>query len=399
MNNQNGNFIKIINTALTGNIHQLDAPDSGELIKLAREQGVSPIFLEGIVKYDFFNAVPADVRAELIRTASSTVAVQTQRTAEFCFLYEQFLEAGLKPVILKGLVCRLNYGKLENSRGSGDEDVFIRKEDFETYNSILKANGFYPHTDDISDKLLENIHTVNYKSDNSSLMIELHLDLVNRTKKFLNVINDMLLEGTKDIISFEYNNKEYYTLPYTYNYIYLFFHYYKHFCSTGAGIRHIMDIALFAEKNKDKIDFKLAESKIFEYASPALYADTLAIAARLGFPVFTEEKIQNPDLLLDDLLDGGTFGFDDPEKMYGASYKALKARNVKFAFLRAVFLPFRAMANYYTELYDKPYKLPYYYIKRIFDYFSRRRNKAFEKTMFKSGKSRIDLIKGYNKKK
>lgn len=99
------------------------------------------------------------------------------------------------------------------------------------------------------------------------------------------------------------------------------------------------------------------------------------------------------------MLDGGTFGFEDPEKMYGASYKALKARNVKFAFLRAVFLPFRTMANYYTELYDKPYKLPYYYIKRIFDYLLRRRNKAFEKTMFKSGKSRIDIISGYNKKK
>ena len=50
MNNRYDNLFKILNTALTGEVFELDKPDFKLLTGLAFQQEVAPIFLEGAVK-------------------------------------------------------------------------------------------------------------------------------------------------------------------------------------------------------------------------------------------------------------------------------------------------------------------------------------------------------------
>ena len=58
MNKQYDNFLKIINTSLTGNMSNLVEPDFGSLGELAFCQDIAPIFLEGAIKYPEFATAP-----------------------------------------------------------------------------------------------------------------------------------------------------------------------------------------------------------------------------------------------------------------------------------------------------------------------------------------------------
>ena len=58
MNKQYDNFLKILNTAITGNVSELNEPDFKMLSNLAFQQEVAPIFLEGAIKYSEFTVAP-----------------------------------------------------------------------------------------------------------------------------------------------------------------------------------------------------------------------------------------------------------------------------------------------------------------------------------------------------
>ena len=120
MNKQYDNFIKILNTALTEKTAELEEADFQELSELAFQQDIAPIFLEGAVKYPEFAAAPLSVKAHLIDASTKAVVNQTQNTAEFCSIYSKLLSAGLRPIVLKGLICRKAYGKQAGSSKARD---------------------------------------------------------------------------------------------------------------------------------------------------------------------------------------------------------------------------------------------------------------------------------------
>ncbi len=165
--------------------------------------------------------------------------------------------------------------------------------------------------------------------------------------------------------------------------------------SSGGGIRHIMDFAVFGEKNKEKIDFSFAEKEISKYIKGSFYADTLEIMKMLGYSFDTAFKKKNPKLLCGDLLNGGTFGFNNPENIYASTYTSIKGSGRRFAMIRFAFPSFSVMADVFPVLYIKPWLLPVYYFKRIINYFKKKRNPELEKKSIKKGKERAKLINGY----
>ena len=69
------------------------------------------------------------------------VMVQMQKTEGFLVLYEKLCQAGVTPLVVKGVVCRNLYSK-PDYRISGDEDILLPKEQFAKCDAILLQAGF-----------------------------------------------------------------------------------------------------------------------------------------------------------------------------------------------------------------------------------------------------------------
>lgn len=400
MNKQYDNLFKILNTALTGNVFKLDKPDFKLLTDLAFQQEVAPIFLEGAVKYAEFSPAPVAVKAELISKSTSSVVTQTQNTAEFYAIYNKLLSAGLKPIVLKGLICRKAYGRLENHRASGDEDIYVSKQDFLLCHRILNENGYTADDErDFSENYLKKIQTVSFQNRHNHLKIEVHLNLFGTQNSFRRAMNRVFDEALKNPYEINYDGNELYTLDPTNHYIFLLLHYLKHFMTTGAGIRHIMDLAVFGNKYKNEIDFTSAEKAFSEFIGGVFYADTVELMKLLGGEESTHSKPLDPGSLCEDLLNGGTFGLDDKEITYASTFIFSRTGGSKFGLLRSVFPSYDLMSAMHPELYDKPWKLPSAYCKRIAKYIGHKRDPELEKNAVKKAKERIKLIENYGIKK
>lgn len=400
MNKQYKNFSAILNTALDGNVSVLDEPDFKLLTELAFQQEVAPIFLEGAVLYPEFSRVGVACKAELISKSTSSVITQTQNTAEFYSLYQKLTAAGIKPIVLKGLVCRKAYGRLENHRASGDEDIYIPMSDFALCHRIFEENGYVTdYTGDFSKRYLRRVQTVSYKNRQNKLKIEVHINLFGTQNAFREAMNLTLERALQSPYKTVFDGIEIYTLDPTDHYIFLLLHYLKHFMTTGAGIRHIMDLAVFGNKYDNSIDFSSAEKALLSFIDGSFYADTVEIMRLLGGTESSDAKQLDVDSLCEDLLNGGTFGLDDKELNYASTFIFSKTGGSRFGLFRSVFPSYDLMAAMHPELYDKPWKLPCIYYKRIAKYLKNKRNAELEKDAIKKCNKRINLINNYGLKK
>ena len=169
--------------------------------------------------------------------------------------------------------------------------------------------------------------------------------------------------------------------------------------TTGAGIRHIMDLAVFGNKYKKKIDFSSAEKVFSEFIGGAFYADTVELMKLLGGEENTPSKQLDPSTLCEDLINGGAFGLDDKEITYASTFIFSKTGGSRFGLLRSVFPSYDLMSAMHPELYDKPWKLPSLYCKRIVKYVGHKRDPELERDAVKKAKERIKLITDYDLKK
>lgn len=400
MNKQYDNFFGILNTALTGNKSELDEPDFKALIELAFQQEVAPIFLEGAVKYAEFSRSPVAARAELTAKSTDSVVTQTQNTAEFYSIYGKLLSAGLKPIVLKGLICRKAYGRLENHRASGDEDIYVPPENFLLCDRILTENGYRTEREqNFSEKYMQKMQTVSYYSRANNLKLEIHLNLFGTQNPVRIAMNRVFDNALNRPYQTDCDGNTIYTLDPTSHYLFLLLHYLKHFMTTGAGVRHIMDLAVFGNKYKGEIDFASVEHRLSDFIGGSFYADTVGLMQLLGGEETSDAEPLSVEALRNDLLNGGTFGLDDDEINYASTFIFSKTGGSRFALFRAVFPSYDLMSAMYPELYDKPWKLPSVYGRRIAKYIGKKRNPELEKSAIKKGNQRINLLKSYGLKK
>lgn len=135
------NFLEIIKSAVHDLPIHLSAPNDYEkILNLAREQNLLALVGEKLCEYKDFITAP-----EYLKTIADTigsVACQAARTASFLDLYQAFEDAGLAPIVMKGILCRVLYGKYQDHRPSSDEDILIRQEDFPLLCQVMASKGY-----------------------------------------------------------------------------------------------------------------------------------------------------------------------------------------------------------------------------------------------------------------
>lgn len=385
-------FLKSLTGALTENLTEAEQK---AVLKLAARHNVLPLCYEYLSKAEGFDATGY---SKLQTKVFSTVVSQTKRTANFKKIYALLLDEGIKPLVMKGIICRNLYGELCDHRPSGDEDILVKKEDYFRLAEILEANGYIAE-EVVTKKTLSGKQEVTFRNKNG-LNIEVHLNIIGTENKSRRRMNEYFENAFESAVCITIDGQSYYTLGYSEHYIYLFYHMFKHFAMTGVGIRQILDMFKFGECYKDKIDWQRVNKAIDAVGAGKLYGDVLEIGRLYwGFDVKNVFGVSFPDKLLSDIFASGAYGNETSEQI-GSKVKVLSAMETggRYSKLRSIFPTVEAMREHYTVLYDFPFLLPVMWVVRIVRYiFRSKTGKTFD--VLKSEKiadEKIQLLRDYN---
>ena len=130
---------KVINNSSISNLN-LTEEEWKTVFTLARAHNILPLIFESASENSNFIASP-DYQSLMFETMTA-VASQARRTESFLSLYKQLLKADLHPVVMKGIICRQLYGDYCDLSPSGDEDILIRKSEYEQVQQILQGNRY-----------------------------------------------------------------------------------------------------------------------------------------------------------------------------------------------------------------------------------------------------------------
>ena len=372
----------------------LDSFNMKAVFTQAKRHGVLPLCYENLNQsQDFCSEKYVVVQSKVF----SIVFSQVKRTESFRKIYRTILENGIKPLVLKGIICRQLYGDLCDHRPSGDEDILVRKEDYFHLAEILEENG-YVAEEKVTPKTLSGKQEITFRNPNG-LNIEVHLNIIGTENKRRRKMNKYFDNAFDKAIVIEIEGQKYYTLNYTENYIYLFYHLFKHFAMTGVGLRQLLDLFKFAEAYGEKIDWSAVHEAIVAINAHNLYGDLVEIGNQYwGFSLSNPFGRRHPERLLDDIFFSGAYGNNTSEQR-GSKVKVMAAietegGNLK---LRMIFPTIEAMREHYTVLYNHPYLLPVMWVVRIARYvFRSKTGKTYDVSKSEQIADRkIKLLKDY----
>ncbi|MDF2841903.1 MAG: hypothetical protein K0R00_329 [Herbinix sp.] len=399
MSNQINNFLHIIQFAINHKLVNLLDPDWYQLIEIAKQQNLLPIFNEGCVGYGKLYPLPQELQKECFEQSTRLIIWQAKRTRAFLSVYDKLVDAGLKPLILKGLVCRSIYVAYADHRPSSDEDIYIKKEDFPLIKKVLLEQGFQMEQLEVTDNLLSQIQEISFYNQEIDLLLEVHLNVMGKENFVREKMNTYFEDVHESYISLEIDGHIIYTLNPTDHYLYLFLHFFKHFTLSGIGIRQAIDMFMFDKAYHNQIDWKIVEDRIREVSAYKLYLDVMFIGKQyLGFSGDTYYESYRVKTLLEDILQGGCFGNESRDFTLGANIatSAMNKHN-KLRLLRVAFPECKNLIKGYPVLFKRPYLLPFIWILRLskFVLYKGGTDKELLIKSIKVGNKRVKLLKEY----
>ena len=386
----------------------MTAEDWAEFFRLCQYHQILPMIYETVYECPAFGTFPTQagqaVRHQMIRQ----VMVQSRKTEEFLLLYRKLLEAGVTPVVVKGIICR-NIYREPDYRCSGDEDVLIPADQFGKCHEIFLANGMKQAA---PDKDPEAEGEVPYYREYGALHIELHKELFASESEAYGDLN-RLFDGVFDrMIREEIQGVQICTMCHTDHLLYLILHAFKHFLHSGFGIRQVCDIVLYAEKHGAEIDWEDVLEKCRGIHADVFAASLFDIGKRhlnfdpekAHYPADWSSMEADGEDLLEDLMAGGVFGDSSLSRKHSSNItlqavtEDKKGRKAGASLIHSLFPDRRYMERKYTYLKDYPFLLPAAWVSRIGQYIKETRqtdggNDALES--IEIGNQRVDLMKKY----
>ena len=189
----------------------------------------------------------------------------------------------------------------------------------------------------------------------------------------------------------------------TMHFLYLILHAFRHFTSSGLGIRQILDIMLYARHNGDEIDSDYIYNALKECNAFSFFSDIIHIGNDyLGFSQNAPCEPNCPNALLDDIICCGVFGnATQAQRTAFQMTNAAVSNNTssgKFKIaLRTIFPSKSQMMNHHPEVLQKPWLLPLRWVQRIGRFLKHNKNNDgnLTKESIQISKKRIELLKKY----
>lgn len=376
------------------------------LFRMAGIHNVLPLFYEAV-----YTAPSLQTEQALLAPVKSQIrmllALQTQRTTEFLELNRRLQAAGVRPLVVKGIICRELYPQPDH-RPSSDEDVLIPVDRFALCHQVLSDYGM--QSEKAPDAASED-YEVSYRKPGSPVFIELHKQLFPPASDAYGELN-RFFEGVFDrAVAEQIQDSTVYTLNPTDHLFYLLCHAFKHFLHSGFGIRQVCDIVLYANRYGKRVDWQ----RILENCKAIRAEKFTAALFRIGekYLVFDPDQAAWPDAwrqlqvdelpMLEDLLSGGLYGTAKTSRKHSSNITLdaviaqKKGRKTKNAFLLSAFPPVAKLQNQYPYLKRHRYLLPIAWCSRFWEYVKETRHSRDSNAAdsLKIGSERIALMKVY----
>lgn len=406
MNTTNEQFLSVLRAALRGKPAQQDlSPDQwNALFRLAELHSLLPMVVEAAWPAAAGRLEGQPWAAGVRKRALLQVAMQTMRTAGFLDLHRALREAGVRPLVVKGILCRSLYPQ-PDQRQSSDEDLLIPPDRFDACHQVLTGFGLQP----VSENRPESFE-VSYRMAGSPLHIELHKQLFPPQSSAYAELN-RFFDGAYDrAVTEVIQGEPIFTLECTDHLLYLILHAFKHFLHSGFGIRQVCDIILYANRYGSRIDWEaLLEcctavragqfaAAIFQIGSRWLVFDPDTAAYPASWRAIRVEETA----LLEDILHAGVYGGSDRSRRHSSAITldAVAAqkqhRKARSAALVSVFPPARTLERRYPWLTKHPWLLPAAWGSRLLTYLGEtRRTDSSAADALKIGAERLELLRHY----
>jgi len=376
----------------------LEPVDWDELSQIAMKHNLYAIFHEVACQYIEYQQNPEYwTKTKMVM---GIVAHQIRRTDSFLKLYQDFLDEGIQPIVMKGIICRQLYGKYAEHRPSGDEDIFVKKSHFDKTKEILEKNGFVCQVTDVTVAKLNQVEHIVFRNK-QKFTIEVHLNLMGNRSELRTQMGNYFVNAFDNCQIIDIEGVPIATMSHTEHYLYLIMHAFKHFMGCGVGMRQMLDVMMYQKYYEAQIDWHKINMILEECHMEKYLGDIQYIGERyLGFEFNTVLPYCCPDTLLNDVMNAGVFGKKDKATVMAENITAggLELRKSKFfILLRAGFPTRKQMAECTPYLNEKPWMLPIEWIKRWGRYF--RQSKDYSgnlmKDSFEKSQKRMELLKKY----
>ena len=223
-------------------------------------------------------------------------------------LHKLLSEAGIDYVILKGMASAKYYPD-PLLRTMGDVDFLVKKSDVDRTVELLNDNGY--------EQRKEDNHSFHTAFKRAMITYELHWSCpgVPREGKEGDCVREYLADIIEKAECFDG-----YMVPSDFHHgLVLLLHSASHMTTTGMGLRHLCDWAVFSNKFSDSefcdlFKEPLKEMGLWEYARvlTAVSIKYLGIDRKLWAEGVEEETV---DLIMQDILDSGNFGVKDNQRI------------------------------------------------------------------------------------
>lgn len=320
-------FLAILKSSLLGEKASLDREITPEewqkLFGIASIHSVLPMFYEAVYASPSLQQVNAPFVVMAKRQVMQQVMMQTMRTNDFLELYKRLHAAGVRPIVVKGIICRNLYPQ-PDYRQSGDEDILVPEDQFQTCHQIMMEYGMQTTENESN---LSAAYEIPYRKVGSPLYIELHKHLFPPESDAYGDMN-RFFEHVFDRTTVEYiQGVPVHTMGYTDHLFYLICHAFKHFLHSGFGIRQVCDIIMYANQYGSHIDWM----KVLIHCKK-MNADKFAAALfQIGnkYLVFDPDKAAYPSIwrkikvdeqpMLDDFLSSGIYGDSNMSRKHSSN--------------------------------------------------------------------------------
>lgn len=261
---------------------------------------------------------------------------------------------GIEYVTLKGSVSAKYYPEPE-LRSMGDVDFLVHREDYDKTVKLVKNLGFAPNEND------DESHHQAFQKD--LILWEAHHSLNGLPdgeigelcrEKLKNIFNtaEMYRKGEKQfLITDDYHHG-----------MVMLFHLVEHITTTGVGLRHICDWAVFVnylgeEKFREMFEEDLKEIGLWQFARiiTALCTEYIGLP-KMEFAEDVDKSLL--DSMINDIIEGGNFGKKDKERYHSSMISSDKNES-DLSVGKSFFKTLNRRTNYRMPITEKvPILLP-----------------------------------------
>ena len=344
-------IIALIKSAIDNTQAELPADfDWGKAVALGKKHQILPILFYGCNNARI--EMPAEVAPFLKMTFLKCTAVEQRQNYYIEKMFASFRENSIDFMPLKGTMLRKFYPQ-PGMRLMSDCDVLIKLPQYEKTREIMRQIGF--------EEKYESNHELVWEVP-GHLTVELHKFVIpSYNEDYFAYFGDgwrLAKEQVGESSQYQMTPED--TL------IYNFTHMAKHYRDGGIGIRHILDIYVYMNKQQNLdfayIDAELKKLKLLDFFHNVLHTIDVWFGGK--------QADEMSDWITDYIFSSGSYGTAKNKNISAAAKEAKTAGSAKFVRLKRVirmlFLPYPYMCEKYPIVKKFPVLLPLMWVVRWF---------------------------------